>query len=139
VWVSPPHWYTPPRVEAILNPSTLLMTCTAVHTLIRDTWHVCLKSPSGRQDFRYRVKLYSPRPQINDSDTTCWENPRGKHGGDLTRMRTEPNHIREWHHLQPKTLRRWVCGSSFLYVAQLSHSYPMWDLDSHLIHTQCGT
>jgi len=21
------------------------------------------------------------------------------------------------------------CGSSFLYVAQLSHSYPMWDLD----------
>ena len=38
----------------------------------------------------------------------------------------------EWHHLQPKTLRHYVCGSSFLYVAQLSHSYPMWDLDSYL-------
>jgi len=46
-------------------------------------------------------------------------------------MRTKPTHIRKWHHLQPKTLRHWVCGSFFLYVAQLSHSYSMWDLDSH--------
>jgi len=67
-----------------------------------------------------------------DSDTTCCENPRGKHWGDLTRMRTRAQHTREWHHLQPKTLRHWICGSSFLYVAQHSHFYSMWDLDSHL-------
>ena len=42
------------------------------------------------------------------------------------------SYIREWHHLQPKILRRWVCESFFLYVAQLSHSYPTWDLHSHL-------
>jgi len=56
----------------------------------------------------------------------------GETPGRETRMRTEPTYIREWHHLQPKTLRHWVCGSSFLYVAQLSHFYSMWDLDSHL-------
>jgi len=31
-----------------------------------------------------------------------------------------------------KTLRHWVCRSSFLHVAQESHFYSMWDLDSHL-------
>jgi len=34
------------------------LTCTAVHTLIRDTlaWNL------HQEDFRYRVKLYSPKP-----------------------------------------------------------------------------
>jgi len=36
-----------------------------------------------QEDFRYRVKLYSPRPHTNGSDTNCWENTRGKHLGDL--------------------------------------------------------
>jgi len=29
----------------------------------------------------------------------------GEYEGDLTRMRQESIHVREWHHLQPKTLR----------------------------------
>ena len=41
-------------------------------------------------------------------------------------MKISSKHIREWRHLQPKTLRHWSCESSFLYVAQLSHSYSMW-------------
>jgi len=62
VWVPPlPHWYT-------------TLTCTAIHTLIRDT----LAWNHHQKDFRYRVKLYSPRPQTNGSDTTCWENTREK-------------------------------------------------------------
>jgi len=40
-------------------------------------------------------------------------------------------HTREWHYLQSKILRHRVCGSFFLYVAQLSHLYTLWDLDSH--------
>ena len=74
------NWYTPPRAEAF---STRVhyswpLTCTVVHTLIRNTfaWN------HHQEDFRYRVKLYSPRPQTNGSDTTCWENPRGKYRGD---------------------------------------------------------
>jgi len=119
-----------PSFTLIYSPSSgskWSLTCTAVHTLIQDTlaWNL------HQEDFRYRVKLSSfvrwQRRTIG-SDTTCWENPRGKYQGDLIRMRTEPTHIREWH--QPKTLRHWVCGSS--YVAQRSHFYPLWDLDSHL-------
>jgi len=51
---------------------------------------------------------------------------------EQTTMRLEPTHISEWHHLQPKTLRHWVCGSSFLYDAQLTRLYSMRDLDSYL-------
>ena len=104
-------------------------TRTTVHTLIRDTlaWNL------HQEDFRYRVKL-SPfvwwKRRTIDSNTTCWENPRGKNLGRL--MRQESTHTRKWHYFQPKTLKHWVCVSSFLYVTQLSHSYPMWDLDSHL-------
>jgi len=58
---------------------------------------------------------------------------RENHEGDTTPMRHEPNlHIRDWHHSQPKTLRQWVCESSFLYGAQLSHFYSMWDLELYL-------
>ena len=83
-----------------------------------------------RKTFNTGSNCTRPKPKTIGSDTTCWDNLMGKHWGDLTRMRQEPIHIRKWHHLQPKTLR--LCGSSFLYIAQLSHSYPMWDLDSHL-------
>jgi len=65
------------------------------------------------------------------NDTSCWKNPRGKHREDLIRMRTEPTYMRMT--LPPtQNLKALICGSSFLYVAQLSHSYPMWELDSHL-------
>jgi len=47
-------------------------------------------------------------------------------------MRSEPNHIRYWHHSQPKSLRQWVYGSLFLYSALLSHFWSMWNLDLHL-------
>jgi len=48
-------------------------------------------------------------------------------------MRHESNpHIRDWHHFQPKILKQWVDESSFLYGAQLSHFYSMWDLNSYL-------
>jgi len=30
------------------------------------------------------------------------------HRGDTTPMRHEYNHIKYWHHSQPKTLRQWV-------------------------------
>ena len=120
------HINTPPS-----SKSKWPFICTAVHTLIWDTlaWNL------RQEDFRYRVKLSSfarwKRRTIS-SDTTCWENLKGKHRGDKQEMRQEPKPTREWHHLQPKTLRHRVCGSSFLYVAQLSHSYSMGDLDSHL-------
>ena len=48
---------------------------------------------------------------------------RGYHWGDITPMRPESNHIRHWHHSQPKTLRQWVYGSLFLYSALLSHTW----------------
>ena len=48
--------------------------------------------------------------------------PSSRSIGEITQEWELSQHIREWHHLQPKTLRHWVCGSSLLYVAQLSHS-----------------
>jgi len=52
--------------------------------------------------------------------------------GRTTSMRSDLNHIRHWHHSQPKTLRQWVYGYWFLYNALLSHFWSIWDLDSHL-------
>jgi len=47
-------------------------------------------------------------------------------------MRPESNHIKHWHHYQPKTLRRQIYEPLSLYGTQLSHFYLMWDLDLHL-------
>jgi len=58
-----------------------------------------------------------------DRHKVCWGKSRRETLGRQTRMRTRVQHTREWHHLQPKTLRHWFCRSSFLYVVQLSHFY----------------
>jgi len=70
------------------------------------TRHAYLKSSSGRlepylhtppraeafSNPRYRVKLYSPKPQTNGFDTTLWENPRGETPGRSQTMRHEPTY-----------------------------------------------
>ena len=123
-WESLPHWYTPLKHEYLTNSHLYRRS----HTY---TGHACLKT-SVRKTFDTGVKLYSSKLQTIGSDTTCWVIRGGKTGEISQEWELSQTHIREWHHLQPKTLRHWVCGSSFLYVAQLSHSYSMWDLDSHL-------
>jgi len=70
-------------VHSPSSRSKRLLTCTTVHTLILDTlaWNL------HQEDF----DTGSPKPHTNDFITTCWENPREKHRGDQTRMRTRPN------------------------------------------------
>jgi len=76
-------------IHSPLGGSKRLLTCTAVHTLIRDTlaWNFC------QEDFRYKVKLYSSTQQTIDSDTTWCEIPRGNTLGRSQTIRTEPKPI----------------------------------------------
>ena len=60
----------------------------------------------------------------------CWRGgcvriTEGVSLGRTTPMRSEPNHIRHWHHSQPKTLRQWVYGPWSLYGALLSQYWSM--------------
>jgi len=50
---------------------------------------------------------------------------RGRKLGRPHIMRQEPTYIREWHHLQPKTLRLWVEG---LLSYMLAHVSFLWNL-----------
>ena len=127
-----------PSSGSIFKPQ-MILTCTTLNGTrfseisfrkTFDTGSNC--THPSRCDFWYKVKLYSPKPQTIGSDITCWVIRGGKTGKISQEWELSQTHTREWHHLQPKTLRDWVCGFSFLYVAQLSYSYSMWDLDSHL-------
>jgi len=88
------------------------------------TGHAYLKPLSGtfaRKTFDTRTILHSSEPILTiGSDTTCQVYKEGVSLGRTTPMRSEPNHIRHWHHSQPKTLRQWVYGSLFLYSALLT-------------------
>jgi len=71
-----------------VSPSTLLMTPHLYRRSHTYMGHACLKS-SSEKDFRYRVKLYSPRPQTNVGRI------RGGNTGEISQEweRTEPHHI----------------------------------------------
>jgi len=87
----------------------------------------------ARKTFDTGTLLHSSEPILTiGSDTTLSSFTEGVSPGRTTPMRPEPNHIRHWHHSQPKTLRQWVYGPWSLYGALLSQFWSMWDLDSHL-------
>ena len=107
------HWYTPPRAEA--NDPLLVSSFTHLYG-------THLPETSIRKTFDTGSNWVH---LSDDKDEPSALIPLGGkiRGGNTEKISNNENwvipHIREWHHLQPKTLRHWVCGSSFLYVAQL--------------------
>jgi len=92
-----------PSNGSILNMNTLLITpylyCRS-HTY---TGHACLKSPSGRLLIQGQTVLAQAANQ------RLWYQLLGESEGKTGEISNNENwatpHIREWHHLQPKTLR----------------------------------
>jgi len=112
--------------------SQMTLTYTAIYTLKRDTlaWNI------RREDFRYSDQIVLVWVYYHHKQLTLIPLAGIIEGANIGEIQQEwvksLTHTREWHHLQPKTLRHWVCESYFLYVAQFSHFYTMWDLYSHL-------
>jgi len=80
----------------------------------------------ARKTFDTGTLLHSSEPILTiGSDTTLSGFTEGVSLGRTTPMRSEPNHIRHWHHSQPKTLRQWVYGPWSLYGALLSQYWSM--------------
>ena len=89
--VSLPHWYTPPRAEAFSTrvhyswPFSLVLPFTHLY-------RTHLPEITIRKTFDTGSNCTRPKAKTIGSDTTCWENPRAKPWGDLTRMRIEPTY-----------------------------------------------
>ena len=83
------------------------------------TGHTYLKLPSRRLSIQGQTE---PIRLVTKTNHRLWYHLLGKSEGETLR-RSQENwvtpHITEWHHIQSKTLRHWVCGSYFLYAAQL--------------------
>ena len=120
----------PPRAETISNLSTLLTTPHLYHRLHTYTGHACLKPPSGRLSIQGQTVFTKAANQ------RLWYHLLGEsEGKTLGRSHKNENWAKPYKRMTPpstQNLRHWVYGSSFLYFAQLSHSYPMWNLDSQL-------
>jgi len=129
VRVPPPHWYTPPRAEAFSNPSTLLMTPHLYHRSHIYTGHTCLKSLLGRLSIQGQTILAQAANHrfwylLGESERTT---PERSHKNELSQNPHKGMTPPSTQNLKALCLRVF-----FLYVAQLSHFYPIWNLDSHL-------
>ena len=119
---SPFHIGTLPLEWKQINPYLYRRS----HTYTR---HACLKHPSGRLSIQGQTEPICLVTKTNHRLLYHFlEIFEGENTGEISnKNENRAKHIREWHHLQPKTLRHYVCGSS-LYI-----------LLNFLISTQCGT
>jgi len=111
------EWVWPTLLAWVINPCIFLVAIWLISCCEINVWNMRgMLGKSERENIRGNIKQEWQQGQTTwGNDTTLSQ----------TRMRTGPNHMKEWHHLQPKILRHWVCGSFFLHIAQLSHSYPI--------------
>jgi len=85
--------------------------------------------------YNTKITLYD----IDLSQLSIWNNGsntiigiiRGGYTKNSAPMRWFNPYKRIWHNLQSKILRKYICVF-FLYVAQLSYFYSMWDSNSYL-------
>ena len=108
-----------------INKRNIQIAILHIHIKKKNKTLRCYLMVNGYQRSHCRKWKQTPMKETSLSTKKLSGFTEGVSLGRTTPMRYEPNHIRHWHHSQPKTLRQWVYGPWSLYGALLSQYWSM--------------